>query len=412
MIVAVAAVSGFSAVVFFNPVMGVFISPLSEQFGWTRTEMSLAVTIGSGAAALASPAVGWIMDRWGGRWVMTAAAALMGLCLLALAGMSALWQLYVFYSLGRSLAQSASQTAAFVSVSNWFIRRRPLAVAIVSLGQRVGMALIPVAVALVIGAGGWRLGWIVLAVTVLGAGVAPPLLLMRRRPEDVGLRPDGDAVDADPDADLPPAQDSDWSLRGAVRTRAYWLVGFGVAFIMFSAGSINLHQIPHLQDQGLGPAQAALVVSVYSIAAAGGGLLGGAVATRLGVRRTLTGSLVGQAGGVVLLIMVAGPLSAMVYAVWYGVFFGSTVTLNQVIYADYFGRRSLGVIRGSFQPVQMAFNAAGPLLAGFWFDRAGSYDAVFVIFVVLFLAAAVFFALSAHPHRPAGATSGAVRRSA
>ena len=153
-------------------------------------------------------------------------------------------------------------------------------------------------------------------------------------------------------------------------------------------------------------------MSVYSIAAGSGGLLGGAVATRLGVRPTLTASLVGQAGGVVLLIMVGGPLSAMVYAVWYGVFFGSTVTLNQVIYADYFGRHSLGLIRGSFQPVQMAFNAAGPLLAGLWFDRAGSYDAVFVIFAVLFLAAAVFVAFSAHPHRPAGATSGAGRHSA
>ena len=219
-------------------------------------------------------------------------------------------------------------------------------------------------------------------------------------------------VDDDSDADLPPAQDPDWSLRGAVRTRAYWLVGFGVAFIMFSAGSINLHQIPHLQDQGLGPAQAALVVSVYSIAAAAGGLLGGGAATRLGVRQTLAASLVGQAGGVVLLIMVAGPLSAMVYALWYGVFFGSTVTMNQVIYADYFGRRSLGLIRGSFQPVQMAFNAAGPLLAGLWFDRAGSYDAAFALFALLFLAAAAFVALSARPHLPAGATSGGGRRPA
>ena len=92
----------------------------------------------------------------------------------------------------------------------------------------------------------------------------------------------------------------------------------------------------------------------------------------------------------------------------YGLFFGSTVTLNQVIYADYFGRRSLGVIRGSFQPVQMAFNAAGPWLAGAWYDRAGSYDAAFAVFAALFLAAAVFVALSSPPlppGQPAGGRS-------
>ena len=83
------------------------------------------------------------------------------------------------------------------------------------------------------------------------------------------------------------------------------------------------------------------------------------------------------------------------------------VTLNQVIYADYFGRRSLGVIRGSFQPVQMAMNAAGPWLAGLWYDRAGSYDAVFTVFALLFLVAAASVALARYPHPPGGAGSSA-----
>ncbi|MEE8337099.1 MAG: MFS transporter [Dehalococcoidia bacterium] len=396
MIVAVAGVVSFGAVTFFNPVLGVFFGPLSDQFGWSRAEISLAVTIGSAAAALGSPLVGWVLDRWGGRWVMAASTATMAVCLVVLGGMTALWQFYVFYSLGRALGQGVINTGAFVSVANWFVRRRPFATAVASVGQRAGLAALPLLAALVIAASGWRDGFLALAVVVAVTGVLPPLLLMRRRPEDVGLLPDGDAT-PDGAETLPAAVDVDWSLRDSVRTRSYWLLGFAVALMMFSAGSINLHQIPHLEQQGLSTTQAAMIVGVFSLVAAGGGLLGGAAATIWGTRRTLAVSLAAQSVGVLLLIVTSGLLSALVYALWYGLCFGSSVTLSQVIYADYFGRRSLGVIRGSFQPVQLAFNAAGPWIGGFWFDQTGSYGAVFALFLALFLVASLFIALSSYP---------------
>lgn len=396
-IVAVAAVVSFGAVTFFNPVLGVFFAPLSAEFGWSRAEISLAVTIGSAAAALASPLIGWVLDRWGGRWVMAASTATMAVSLVALSRMTALWHYYVFYSLGRALGQGVINTGSFVAVANWFVRRRPFATAIVSVGQRAGLAALPLLAAFVIAAGGWRDGFMALALVVAAIGVLPPLLLMRRRPEDVGLRPDGDATPDDSDA-LPAAVDVDWSLRDSLRTRSYWLLGFAVAFMMAAAGSINLHQIPHLEQQGLSTMEAAAIVGVFSLVAAGGGLLGGAAATYWGTRRTLAVSLAGQAAGVLLLIVTSGVISALFYALWYGACFGSSVTLSQVIYADYFGRRSLGVIRGSFQPVQLAFNAAGPWIGGFWFDQTGSYGPVFALFLALFVAASLFIALSPFPH--------------
>ncbi len=108
-------------------------------------------------------------------------------------------------------------------------------------------------------------------------------------------------------------------------------------------------------------------------------------------------SLLGQAGGVMLLMAVDDLPSALIYAVAYGLCFGTTVTLSQVIYADYFGRLSLGVIRGSFQPVQLAFNAAGPWLGGYWFDQTGSYTSVFTLFAALFVLASIFVALATVP---------------
>jgi len=395
-VVAVSAVVSFGAVTFFNPVLGVFFAPLSEEFGWSRAEISLAVSIGSTSAAFASPLIGWVLDRWGGRWVMTAATATMAVCLVALSGMNALWQFYVLYSLGRALGQGVINTSTFVAVANWFVRRRPFATALVSVGLRGGLAILPLFVALVIAESGWRAGFGSLAVVIAVTGVLPPLLLMRRRPEDEGLLPDGDEAPGDLDS-LPPALDVDWSLRDSLRTRAYWLIGFAIALMMFSAGSINLHQIPHLEQQGLSTTDAAAVVGLFSLFAAGGGLLGGAVATVWGTRRTLAVSLAGQAAGVLLLMLASGLVSSLFYALWYGVCFGSTFTLSQVIYADYFGRRSLGVIRGSFQPVQLAFNAAGPWIAGFWFDQTGSYESVFALFFALFVVSSVFVTFSSVP---------------
>jgi MFS family permease len=114
----------------------------------------------------------------------------------------------------------------------------------------------------------------------------------------------------------------------------------------------------------------------------------------------MVASLIGQAFGILLLINAASVPGAMLYAVTYGVFFGSVVTMEQVVYADYFGRRSLGVIRGSFQPVQMTFNALGPFAVGVWYERTDSYGAAFAAFAAIFLVSALAIALSPYPHRP------------
>ena len=392
--------AAFGSVVFFNPVLGVFVTPLRDEFGWDAAQLSLAITLGSAAGAVSAPAVGWLVDRRGARAVVPPATLAMVVCLLALARMQALWQLLLFYSIGRALSQQAVNVAAFTAVSNWFIRRRAIVVSIVGVAPRLGLGLLPLLVVVMIDVGGtWRAGWLALAVIAATVGVLPPLLFMHRRPEDRGLRPDGDAEPATGDEELPAAADLDFSLREAVRTRSYWLLGIGIALIMFCGGATNLHQIPHLEQQGLARTEAALVVTVFSIAGALGALLGGAFATRITVRWTMVGSLGGMSVGILMLATATTLAGAMLYAVTYGLFSGSAWTLMQVVYADYFGRRALGVIRGSAQPVQLGFNAAGPLATGLWFNHAGSYDAAFALFALLFLVAAAAVAFSPRPGR-------------
>jgi len=401
-VTAAAFSAAVGSVVFFNPVLGVFVRPLEDEFGWGRAQISLALTLGGFAAAFASPVVGAILDRRGGRWIVPPAAAVMAVLLVALSRINALWQLLLLYSIGRALAVGAVNASAFVAVSNWFVRRRPLAVALVALGPRLAMAAFPLLVAVVIEAtGDWRNGWLALAGIIAVVGIVPPLLFMHRRPEDRGLLPDGDAAPTDATEAAAIALESDFTLREAAHTRAYWLVGFAIALLMFCGGSVNFHQIPYLEGQGLAATDAALVVAVFSLMGAAGGLLGGAIATRLTARWTMMATMVGQALGILLLVGVTDVRGGMVYAVVYGLFFGGTVTLNQVIYADLFGRRSLGVIRGSFQPVQMTFNAIGPFATGLWFERSDSYTAPFIAFAVLFALAALALAFSSPPRRAA-----------
>jgi MFS family permease len=400
-VVGAVCITNFTAVVFFNPILGVFAPELEAEFGWSRASIAAAIAFGSLAAAVASPIAGWVVDRWGSRWLISGSGLAIVVLLGALSGLHALWQLYIFYAIGRGLAVTTVSNVGFVVVSNWFIRRRAMVVGTVAVAQRAGMALLPVYAALVISiTGDWRNGWLALGLIALLFGVVPPALFLRRRPEDLGLLPDGDPLPASPQQRPLDVSQDDFTLREAVRTRSYWLVGIAIALLMFTSGSINFHQIPYLVDQQLGRTPAALVVAVFSGAGALGGLLGAYLAAQVTTRRTMTLSLMVMSIGPLLLWQTDTFAMAMVYAVSYGLFFGATAAMYQAIYADYFGRMSLGVIRGSFQPVVMVLNAAGPFLTGLWVDRSGSYTAPFFLFSGCLLLAAVALLFAPYPTKP------------
>lgn len=399
-VVGAAFFATFGSVTFFNPVLGVFSQLLEDEFGWTRSDVALALSVGGLAAGFGAPFIGNALDRWGGRWVIVASGLTMALCAVALSQMSSLWHLLVFYAIGRAVSVGAMNPAGFIATANWFVRRRSLVTGIVAVGPRAGMALFPVVVAVVIEVTGtWRAGWIALAI-ISAVVVVPSLLFMRRRPEDMGLRPDGDPEPTSEEERLSVDPETDFTLREALRTRAYWLVGIAVGLVMFCGGSVNFHQIPHLVDQGLPRTEAALVVTVFSGIGIFGAFFGGVIAQKFTMRWTMALSLFGMGASVLLLINTASLTTAVVYAVAYGSFFGVLVSLMQVVYADYFGRRSMGTIRGSFQPFQMGMNAAGPFLVGVWYDQVGSYTPAFVAFAFLFSLAGLALALASYPSAP------------
>lgn len=373
----------FGAVALSNPVLGAFVEPLETAFGWSRTELSIGLTAGMFGSATTAPLVGMLLDRHGGRWVMTAAAAVMCAVLVPLATMNALWQLTVLCGIGRMVQGSALRSATYVVSSNWFVRRRPLANGVVSTAERVGQGTMPLALSFLIEAAGWRGGWFALSIAVFVFTLIPVALWVRRRPEDHGLLPDGDA-EANAAAH---SLESDLTLREAWHTSAYWSLAAALVLFTLGAAVVNFHTIPLLQEQDLSLSEAAGAVTAFSIAGIAGGLLAGPVALRTTSRGAFAGSLALQGVAVLLLGNASTPLEAGGAALLYGLPFGAAIPLANTVVADTFGRRALGTIRGSIEPAQLPMMALGPLAASIWFDVSGSYAGP-----VLFVSASFFLA--------------------
>ena len=134
-VVAVGALVSFTEVAFFNPVLGVFIPEFEREFGWSRTEISLGVTVGSLVGAGLAPITGPMIDKYGGKRLIAAGVSIMAVALIALGFMQTEWQFFLIYAIGRGMSSGLISLTAGVTVSKWFVRRRGFAVGVMSLGH-------------------------------------------------------------------------------------------------------------------------------------------------------------------------------------------------------------------------------------------------------------------------------------
>ena len=385
--------------------LSVFVVPMTAHFGWSRAEIAGAVSLGGVLAALVSPAVGELVDRHGARTVLLWSTFLIAGIALELAATYSLLWFYVFFSIGRMLFASPFDIAVSAAVANWFVRRRAQAMSGISIAQSLSLAVMPFLAQVAIDAGGWRAGWITVAVAVLIVGALPNALFMVRRPEDVGLLPDGGAPRSPESrrgrAAATHAEEPAYSLREARRTPALWLLMAYTALIYLVQAGISLHQAPHMIQRGIEPVVAASIVSTFALVAALSSLAFGVVGARLPVRLGLALAAGVMALGALLMHEVRDVFTGYLAATVFGAGIGGILTLTPVSFADYFGRSSYGAIRGIALPVQVVGQAAGPLLAGVLYDASGDYALAMKAFAGFALAAGLV-ALVARPPRRAG----------
>lgn len=398
-IVAVGFLAHIASAFSISSTLSVFLKPLSGDLGVSRGVFSLIRSGEVLIGAFAAPLVGTLLDRHGGRWLMAAGGVVSGLGFVLLGQARDFWQFllvrWLVVSPGDALM---GQMVANVTISRWFVRMRGRALAVAGMGHGLAKVAMPVCAASLILAVGWRGTWVVFGLLTLALVVGPALLFMRRRPEDMGLLPDGGSLDGSTGvpANLSKSAralretnaDVEWSRREALRTPAFWLIvtTFGVAHVGVSG--LNLHVFSFVSDQGHPTMVAALVMSTIAFMQFSTPILWGLLAERINIARLIMAKFLIQATGILLALSDPGLVSLYAGFFLYGIGMGATSILAEMIWASYFGRISLGKIRGMGSLVTHAFSAGGAPFFGFLFDLTQSYQLSFSIFIGLLFASA------------------------
>ena len=385
-IVWVTVVSAIASGVNVNPTIGVFVKPLTEEFGWSRSVIAGAVAIGTILGGMLALVVGPIIDRFGARWVLFIGFLLMGSLLIALSGIGSLWQFYAIIIMTRLILQGIINLTNQTVLAKWFVRKRGRALAYGNLGQRFGQGAVPFAVQIIISVASWRVAAAAMGFFAWGLTLIPVLLWMRRKPEDMGLRPDGDpplgqegaqgiAGRSDRSAEV------HFILREALHTRTFYILLATFCLTSFVNTGVNFNLIPYLSDQGLSDSQAVTVLLIWSFTGIPAALFSGLLTERISVQWVIVGFQVGMVGGTLLLLTVGSLWIGMIFAFVHGASFAGSLLAQQVIMADYYGSAHLGALRGVVLPWQMASNAVGPLAATLVFDIRGSYTVILWVYV-------------------------------
>ncbi len=411
-IVAVGFLSQAALAFTISSTFGIFLKPITADFGVSRSLFSLLRAVEVLVHAPLTPIIGPLLDRHGARWLLASGAVVTGAGLV-LSGMAAdFWQFSAVrvVILGISTAL-AGHMVINVAISNWFSRRRGQAIGIATLGHGLSKLAMPVTTTFLIASVGWRSAWVVYGLVYVALVVAPALVWMRRRPEDMGLRPDGDAAVPREGgaAEMPRAADERvWTRTEVLRSRTTWLIvaTFGVSHVGIMG--LNLHLYPYLTDRGFSEAIAALGMAVIALCQGSFAIVWGMAADRVGARPAAVGKFLVQIAGLAVTMLSTEPVGLVIGLFLYGIGMGGFV-LQDILWAECFGRRSLGTARGVGLPFTTAFAAGGPVFFGALFDLTGSYDGSFLAFMGALAGAA--FLVSRIPTRPPGTPdqSGAAR---
>jgi len=381
--------------------LAVFIYPISQELGWSRTLIAGAASLGGLVSSVASPAAGWASDRYGVRLLLTLSVLVLGLSTFSLGWATVPLAFYLAYGTGRVMFSSSVQIGASVVVSRWFIKQRGRATGLLFVSHSIGMVLFPLTAGFAISSWGWQQAWIFLGVLVWAGALAPVSLLIRQSPEAVGLRPDGEPPDSVEEYGKSRARPEEpgWTLRQASRTPCLWLLALATGSLFLLQSGTNIHQGAYFIDQGLGIAISTVSISLNAVFTGVGSIAWGWLVERVPVQYTYSAVALLMTAALALFTIADTPVEALVAASMFGVSVGGILVVPVVAYADYYGRRSLAAIRGVTEPFVSLGQAIGAVFSGLIFDSTGSYHYAFASLAVLGFAT-MNVLLVAKPPRP------------
>ncbi len=369
---------------------GVFVKPLAQEYGWSRSVISLGASLNMLIYSTCAVVVGRMVDRIAPRWIVTGGAVIAALSFLFTAQVRTPWQFYLVYGLLLGVGSAGMGVVAVnSSVGKWFIRKRGTAIGIATMGVSFGtISLTPLA-GVIVKNFDWQTGFIVLGMITLVIGVSLSQLFLRRaRPEDHGLLPDGEV---NPELVVkiaaPPAPVR-IGFGEMIKDRRFQTlaVSFGLAVMVLM--SVFVHQVAFAIDQGIGEVTAAASLGALGLAGFTGQFFFGWLSDR--IRDPKYASFLGMAfmlAGLGVLLQVSSARGLFFYAVIFGFGYGALAPMIPILLAHRFGREALGSIYGFITLFLGIGGGLGPFLAGMIYDASGSYAFVWQadILVMIFV---------------------------
>ncbi len=381
--------------------MSIMLKPLTEEFGWSRTAATGAITTGSILAGLLSLPFGKLVDRYGPRLLTSLGALITACAYVAITKFVSLWQFYVVYVIARIVSTNAvSNIAPKTAAVNWFRRFRGRALGLISMATPLGSSVLAIIAQLIMKHHGWRTVFGVFALSMLFLQALPAALLLRRRPEDLGLLPDGSQyrpTESSRSVQTPAPDEFSWTLGQSMRTTTLWLLITAIIVALTVNAGVGFHLVAYCTDVGIDATIAVGAMSIYAMTGALANVIWGFLSEKIPERLLAALVMILTAAAILYLLVVRTSTGAFVFAVLFGLTSRGEGTLVNIILAQYYGRDSYGAISSFVYPFNMLGLGFGPLISSVSFDLSGSYRAVFSVYIAASLLAALLLWLAKKP---------------
>tara|TARA_B100001750_G_C15458369_1_gene572823 strand:+ start:114 stop:1415 length:1302 start_codon:yes stop_codon:yes gene_type:complete len=390
--------------------VGVWIDALESEFGWSRTQLALAFSLGTLEGSIVGPVVGIIVDRIGARRVVLVGVTIIGVGFLILSQTRGLWIFYVAYAVIMLGASGGGWLPMMTVINNWFDRKRSLAMGFGGLGFSMGgFILVPLLAWLAVPDNlGWR--FTAMGLGLLFISMAYPISrLIRNIPEEYGEVPDGNRIrknlmedNSSPlstSSGLAEATDRgiDYGVLQLLKIPVFWTLSICNASSSMLIGTMTVHFIISLKDQGIPIQTGAWIWGATMLFSGAAQIFGGWLGDRVPKNVALCVFGLLQAVGVIFATFLTDLYLAPIFIVIFGLGFGARIPLGTAIRGEYFGRRAFGKVLGiSMVPTSAAMFAA-PIFAGWWFDAQGSYGMAFYILGAISAIGSLGFLLAKKP---------------
>lgn len=379
----------------------VFLKYIEADAGWSRGDLSFAAALAAIAAGLATPAVGYAVDRFGARAVMAPGAILMSISFMLLGHVGSLSHLYFLFVIMGIGMTSATVIPSQTLVSRWFKRERGRAMGVVSVGGSFGgIVWLPV-MSRLIEAQGWRNAYEILGVIVIVVALPLILLVIRKSPQSMGMPVDGptDSSSEDTPSVVKTLDEGETghTLREALGTVGFWLILLATFLGGFAGSGFGLHAISFLSDSGLSSGRASSVWSITIAVSIGSVLFFGVYSETRQKRYLAAGANVFRAFSMIFLVLLAlklvSPLVAITQLVIiYGFSLGCNIVTGPLLISETFGVKSFGKVAGLIGIPFTIGMALGMVVGGRLYDLRQNYNLAFLVFAAALILAGIAIA--------------------